>query len=86
MWRLGMWLKVYVALVDGWQHACYTKKVLRVLSGLPVVSGCAAVKPNPASYAGFLAETCLRCHESFLVGMWAEATKRSALVPENHFQ
>jgi len=33
---------------------------------------------------GFLAETSLRFRRSFPVGMWAEATKRSALVAVLH--
>ena len=74
-----------MALVDDWQHACYTEKVLRVLPGLPVVFGCAAVNLILRLCVGFLAETCLRYHGSFPVGMWAEAKKRSALVPESHF-
>src|SRR5271166_2287074 len=71
--------------VDGSGRGCYTKMVPRVTPSLPVVTGCAAVNPILRCDAGFLAETCLRFHWSFPVGMWAEATKRSALVPELHF-
>ena len=80
----GHGAKFCPGLVDGAFPTCYIEWVLRVIlwPACSVWLCCIDVYPVEWYSQDVLAETCLRFRWSFPVGMQAEATKRSALVPD----